>query len=342
MGYFIFFIVLFFIWKSRISSKAKVYLASILVSFFAAFRYNIGFDYLQYYNNIQSGWYSVEPLSMLLQSLANYIHPVFYFMITSFLMYPLMLKSITKDSANVMESILFFICFQSFFICSLSTVRQAMSWAVIWWIISKHGNVKFITIIGSLIAFCFHSSGLVGLVLLLPWYKLKRVHLILLFCLSWIGSYIIIYIVSHIQLDNIFFYKFQEYLEEDYGGATKIKYLIWSIYISIIICYDKLVKSNVKYQYYIAISTIGICLYNATLMNAHLADRLLSTFWGPVICLIPQLRRYIGLKRPIYIVICLVLFSYSIYISHNSSLDRGDNPSCYYPYRTIFNIDFKY
>lgn len=338
MGYFIFFILFFLIWAQKASEKSKVISSTILVVVFTGIRYNIGFDYPQYLDNIQHEWYSTEPLSAFLQMLAYNTDPILYFVITSLLMYPIMIKAFTKDSVNPMESILFFLCFQSFYICSLSTIRQAMAWAVIWWLISQEKKGVLKICISSIVAFCFHSSGLAGIILLFPLSKLKKVHLWLIFSISFVCSALFIKIISLLPADNVVILKMSGFLEADFGGATKIKYIIWVLYIVCLLNYNRLVAINKRYGYFIIVATIGIGLYNMTLFNAHMADRLMAMFWGPVICMIPAVRRITHVPKALYAIVCLSLFAYSISLAHQSSIERGDRPSVYYPYRTIFEF----
>ena len=226
IGYIILFFVFGALCSLKIKNKQKIVLISLWVSLFTGIRYNIGFDYMQYWTNIEKGWYSVEIFSGLLQELGHETNPIIYFLLSSFVIYPIMINSFCKDSFNIMESVLFFLCFQSFYIVSLSIVRQATMWAIIWWLIYQKEKSKIKILICSILAFCFHSSGLIGLLLLFPWNKLNLRSMYLLFFISVFGSYALVFFFNHLQSDGFLFIRFATYMEEEMGGATKIKYII--------------------------------------------------------------------------------------------------------------------
>lgn len=339
IGYIVFFIVFFVINTRNYSQYKKINQAIILIVIFSGIRYNIGFDYLTYWGDIEYEHYSMEPLSGLLQLIAHETHPVVFFILSSLLMYPLMIKSFTKDSVNPMESILFFVCFQSFYICSLSTVRQAMAWAIIWWLIFQKEKGLIKVMLTSIIAACFHSSGFIGILLLFPWQKLNKNAMLLLFTISVFGSLIISYVVPMISSDAMIFLKFANYLEDESVGATKMKYLIWLIYLCVILNFNKLIKINHRYHYYISIVTLGVCLYNATIFSPHVSDRLMAMFWSALICMMPALRKIMKIQKPIFNFVCIVLFTYSILLAASSSKTTGDKQNTYYPYRTFIETE---
>lgn len=339
IGYIVFFIVFFIINAQHCSQSKKINHAIILIVVFSGLRYNIGFDYLTYWGDIEYENYSMEPLSGLLQLIAHETHPVFFFIITSLIMYPIMIKSFTQDSINPMESILFFICFQSFYICSLSTVRQAVAWSIIWWLIFQKDKGLFKVIITSIIAACFHLSGFIGILLLLPWHKLNKKAMLILFFFSVFGSYFISFLVSIISSDAMVFRKFAYYIEDESIGATKMKYLIWLIYLCVVLNYSKLIKVNDRYHYYISIVTLGVCLYNATLFSPHVSDRLMAMFWSTLICIMPALRKTMRISKPIFTISCILLFTYSILLAASSSRISGVIQNTYYPYRTFIETD---
>lgn len=339
MGYLIFFIILFLINNLHCSQEKKVTFATLLIVIFTGIRYNIGFDYLNYWGDIEFEHYAMEPLSGLLQMIGHETSPAVFFFLTSLLMYPIMIKAFTRNSIDPMESVLFFVCFQSFYICSLSTIRQALAWAFVWWLIFLERKSVFKIITLSIIAACFHSSGMAGLLLLFPWKKLSETKMLILFAISVFGSYMIAYIVSMISSDAMIFLRFARYLEDESVGATKMKYLIWFIYVVVILNYKRLVKIDTTYHYYIAIATLGVCLYNATIFSPHVSDRLMAMFWSTVICMMPALRKVMRVPKPIFTIICVMLFAYSINLAATSSKLSGDKQNTYYPYRTIIETE---
>lgn len=145
-------------------------LAFSCILFFTSIRYNVGWDYANYYdavyrhtdNNIVLNG---EMLTVFLVNISRYIKsPFFYFFVNALILYVSLYFFIRKYSVNQWLSFFIFLFFPLFFLNSLSVVRTFTAIALVLYsykfLIDKK-ILFFIVIV--LIASMFHKAALIAL-----------------------------------------------------------------------------------------------------------------------------------------------------------------------------------
>lgn len=340
LGYLLLILILLLVDASHLERNKKLVFFGIFLTIFTGIRKGIGYDYLTYVSNIESESYNTELIPFVFQYVAHQTDPIFFFILSSVFIYSFYFAGIKRASTDYMGSIFFFIGFPFLYFSSLSTVRQSMALAVVFYLISlKDCSVKkkllFLTI-----AVMSHYSAIIGLLLFIPWHKFSLKTLIIMFVSSFALGKSIFSIISNLDFNNILFLKFKWYIDnaKEFGGGSLTSLILYCITIIILIFSKHLISYDYRMKYYISLVCVGSSLYSLFSINPHVAERFGIFFWGTTILIIPTLVRILKFNRFIYYLLCISLFSMSIYIGHITSALDGRIESAYFPYRTIFNI----
>lgn len=117
----------------RYSKLSKYFIACALILILTSIRFDVGFDYANYYRIIldEGGEsYANEPLSALLMNIGNYLKfPPITFFLYSVLTYSIAFYAIYKNSEEYNYVLFCYICF--FFLDTLGCVRQALGEAIV-------------------------------------------------------------------------------------------------------------------------------------------------------------------------------------------------------------------
>ena len=263
LGYFSLFLILILIQYSHLNSNVKLLIFYFILVFFTGLRYNIGYDYMSYTENIENQWYSSEPIPAFFQWLAHYTDNSLFFFLSSAFIYAFYFLGIKNASKDKIGSVYFFLAFPFLYFSSLSTVRQSMALAVIFYLITLRDCSIKKKIIFIVIAFLSHTSALIGILLFIPWKKIPIWMLSIIFISSQILSIIIIKIIFAIQLNNILYLKLLNYIEEgeNYLGGSKTSILVYAITIITICLSRKIKKYDPQSSSYIPLIILGGSLY---------------------------------------------------------------------------------
>lgn len=155
----------------------------------SAFRFNVGWDYLAYYNTIKyhlvtnivsSGEYATIFL-IELSRLTGMVN--LFFVVNSFICIYFIYKTTTTYSLDPWLSLLFFICFPLFFLNSLSVIRFFTALAIGFYAfkyIEQKKPIKYVLLI--LLASLFHKSALIaGVFYVARYIKLGSIKLLAIF-----------------------------------------------------------------------------------------------------------------------------------------------------------------
>lgn len=315
----------------KTNDKAGYILSSIFITGIASIRFDIGWDYMTYFELIDgstnTGFMRFEPLSLLLALLAKLANNTFlFFTFSSCIIYPLAFYSFKKYSVSPTLSLIIYIGI--FFLTSCSIVRQALAVSCSLYAykyILKKSFIKYTLCI--LIATLFHYSAITALVIypIYHYFKFKYLVYILFFlliCRSLLFSVMIRYGI------------YEEYLVAlgDYDSGNLVKIFNLIIFLSFFLIIKKSGYNIIEKK---TMSIILVGLFTPYLFGAALGERIGYYFLIYYCYLIPLLlqNKYIY-KR--YIYVCVFSLYFLTMIFYASNIEGQKSP--YIPYKTIFNI----
>ena len=344
--YFIIVLALFFI-PSRFKYVSLSYFVLLLL--FSVFRYDVGWDYLPYWEeisdlNLDLSDTRYEPLSKVVifcSVLLKFIPLVFIFYssLTLYLVY----KSIRRFSLNYKISWLIYISMPLFFMASLSTIRQSLSLAILLfsfrYIIEKK-YIVFLFLV--LLSGLFHFSGFLG-ILFWPIFSadFSKKSLWALYLFSFFGLFFVFFVSSLDFLQNyeltLRYYTF--YVSAGLHKSTTLPFIYYGIQFVVLSFYDRLVKISAINKHYIAVTTFGIVIYNLFSFEQVTASRLSAFFLIFWILLLPSLVKLFNKREEIlidnfFVFFFTSIFCFYIYIYINAYENGVLEKISYLPYKT--------
>lgn len=302
---------------------------------FTAFRYNIGWDYMAYYNTIKFNAITNivgnnEYLNIWLIELSRKINWVnFYFIVNAFLLIVLMVKTIKDYSKNPWISLLFFLGFPLFYLNSLSVIRIFSAIAITFYgfkYIEKQNFLRFAMTV--LIASMFHKSAIITIIFyFLKDIKLKTYKLVIILGLLPIVSSIINYCVVAM------FPRYAGYTQYTTSQeGTKAIVIIIFIGIVGLVYRNRITKDNHIANIYYNLFYVGLCIYLMFFNQGTMGHRL--SLYGTIysLLLVPHLTSLSKRKEEqlffnvaVY-SFCIIAFLFTVYVGAET----------YLPYKTIW------
>ncbi|QBN19800.1 EpsG family protein [Flavobacterium nackdongense] len=341
-------LVFLFCFNNKKGNNSKIIFITLFL--FSALRYDIGWDYMSYLEEIQGGINELklsrfEPLSkaILIFSAITNFYP-FTFIVFSFVILIFVKYAIDKYSYNSTISWLVFYSLPLFFFASLSTLRQSAATALILYSFTFAKEKKFIYfIICIILASSFHSSGIIGL-FILPLVILKidkKINILLL-----ISSFLFASITKEFLEDYFYGFSIFERFTEVYvgseasqtSGSSSLQYLYYLIAVFNLLFYNKLVSFNEMNKLFISISNFGVVVFNLLIFEPISALRISAFFLIFWIFLFPYYGRIFSKKISIvvssslvFVLIALSFFYVNMYI--NSYENRIQEKVSFLPYK---------
>ncbi len=301
--------------KYELTRRKKFIILSFLSVFLVmAFRYGIGYDYLNIYtpmfNNIINSRinFSNDIGNFLLCKTIGIFtsDPFYYFFITSFIICFFMFKAILNNSSRPSLSILLFVISGLYF-DSFNLVRQYMAISILLYSLKfliRNEFKKYALYI--IIASTFHNSAII----MLPLYFFLKMRLTPLKKFVFIS----ILFVSFPFLDRIIFYlisltKYSYYFDTSYNTINPAysEIITSSILFVIASLFCKKAKSdkefNIFYNYSILFFVISLLSFKIIL-----AYRILAYFKVIAIFIVPKFIDYIKLGKDKFMVLLLFIF----------------------------------
>lgn len=346
----VFYFFLFFFISVLLSQRNKLKNLNIsaLVFFIlfitSAIRFDVGYDYMLYYDILNSDYDQfineterMEPLNILLFKISRIIgFNQFYFIITSAIIFFSLYKVVTKFSKNISLSILLFMSLPIFYFNSFSIIRQFVAVSIVFYASTFIFDKKFLQYyMFVLIAFLFHKSALIGIILpLIFHYKgnFLRIIYVILFLLSIFGENIITYFASILLSD----YYYNAYILRKLGtGGDKMLYIFQIIsFFLLFIPYKKMEEKSITYM---NAFFVGIFIWGALSPFGHAGVRGALYFTIFIILLIPELVEsfnYRKIKRQIVYLITFTFYLLTLWLGINNP---HKDPNI--PYRISFFTD---
>lgn len=339
LGYLLLFLSLFGIECKIKNYRKKMFLCFWTLSLFSGLRYGVGYDYFMYYEFIEDNFLDREPIPALFTYIAHNTHFSFFFILTSLFTNYFFVKGLEVRKCS-MDSVYFYVGFPLFFFFSLSTVRQAMAYSVIFYMMCGKRNHWGKNLLLLFIAFLCHRSALVAVLLFLPTDRIGKKILCLIFGTSLvIGEYILKYLFS-LNLDFNLLMQFQSFIESEFEGGYFKRILVYCMTFLVLVYYNKLNSSDKENHKFIVWTCIGGSLYALFNISSHVAERFCSFYFVAILILIPTLYRRMRIPKVIYRSLLVIMFAASVYVAYHTSLQDNQwskyRKELYYPYKTIF------
>lgn len=324
-------IILTKLFTVKASEGTGYYIAALLLTFIACFRFDVGWDYVNYYNIIDekrlAALIRFEPLSLMVSLPAILTDsPYLFFILSGGIIYPLTFYALKKNSVSPAVSLIVYMGL--FYLISFSIVRQSMALGICFYAFKYIKNRRFYKyLVAIIIATLFHYSAIVSLIIypIYHWIKLK---------------YLIILLFVGLLFRNLFFGILANYgLYDDYllklndiEGGSLTKYFNLLLFFSFFILI-KIKSYKIEEKKILSIIVVGLFApyYLGNAMGERIGYYFLIYYCYAIPLLLQGKMLY---KRNLYTLIFSTYFLAMIYFTSNISGQK----SAYTPYRTIFNV----
>lgn len=272
---------LFCIYFSRVSERCKVFFIVLGLFLFSVCRYNVGWDYYSYVKVVKTEDYErYEFLSRLILKLASDIdfYPLVFILFAGIQLLTLSL-AIKKLSIQPSTSWLLYALFPLFFLQDLSTIRQGVATALVFYsyTFSKRGNIQgYITsIIVIFIASLFQISAWYGLLIIpLSSVRLTKSQNWLFFVISFFIGPVLSSLLAELDFGGLS-ERFSIYANSTDTVKTSTLNYLYVLLNTVILCkYDKLRRINSDNVYYIQLANWGVVTFNAFVFEPITSTRL--------------------------------------------------------------------
>lgn len=346
--YFLVVVLLYCFMTMEGSETKKASLCLWTMFLFAAIRYGIGYDYYSYLHAVlhevdELDINRFEPLSRVLIEIGYYTHPQMFFAIAALLvLYPVYSVSVNLSVYPAFALVIYFL-FPNYYLESFSIVRNCIAYSMVFYAYYQlYNNNKILSVVFIVIAFLFHKSALIG-VLIYPIYYFRqsfKVHVIA-YTISFFISVVVMTLIE-IYADAIpVLASVVHYADEGRSGGGSMTIIINFITIVNFLLWKRLEEVDSRNAIYLAFFNIGTMFWNVFIgVDSTIALRMASFFQIFIILLVPQYcyavnERYsTWVNRGAYSFF-LLLFATYFFINVSSYLKEPDRMSNL-PYQTIF------
>ena len=305
--------------------------ASLLLTFIASVRFDVGWDYQTYYHAVDEFFLPTlsrfEPLCLSIALLSVWAgNPYIFFIITSCIIYPLAFYSFKHYSISPVISLIVYVGL--FYLSSYSIVRQAIAISICLYAykyIQRRIFAKYVFCI--LIASLFHYSAIIALVIYPIYYRIKFKFVIIGLLIVLIFKNALLGILSNYGIYSNYIAQLNDFKG---GGMTRYFYMIIFISFFLII---KRRGYSIEEQRLLSIVSVG--LFTPYLLGSTMGERVGFYFLIYYCYLIPLLlQNKQAYKKSIYALIFSGYFITMIYFTANIAGQK----SPFTPYKTIFGI----
>ena len=317
-------------------SSLRRNLGYTIIIFITIFRFDVGFDYIGYFQNIYpifdyQSYNRLEPFGKMAMNISHYYNnPQLFFILYGIVTFTCLLFVFTKYSKNIFLSIFFYLAF--FYLPGLSTIRQEAAVFITfagYYFIKRNKPLVYLLI--CLLASLFHSSALIA-IFFYPFLKINKIKNTIISALAIIAF---MGILMKIILSIPTFAAYYHYIEdaESYKGGSMIRYLY--LLVSILLFILSLTKYQNELTKLSLLSLIGCSI--SFILGGHIGGRIAEYFTiylciGISNILACNYKKYI---MPVGISLSL-LFLANIYISM-----KNPTKSPYTPYKSVLFVDIK-
>ncbi len=329
------------------NKKNDYIIIGLLLFVFSAFRYGIGYDYFAYKKIIEgtATYRDIEWISQLLMDIAkifNWAH--FYFMINALVVIIPIIIIAGRYSTNRAFSVFSFLLIPLFFLDSMSIVRNASAYSIIFlsfFFLEQRKILIYIFL--CTIAGGFHQSGYIGLLLLPLYYwsmgiKLNTIIFITSIAFNFLGlSSKIISFLTSVDIAQL-----QIYLAYSTEQGRFMKYILFFIGGINLLFEKRLIANNPYNKQFVKFFNVGLLIWSVFSFDHTLSLRLASFFLLFEILIVPSYISILGInnkkitKSIVYVFFTLYLAS-SFIVNIVSYTPGWGNKISFLPYQTIFH-----
>ena len=306
-------------------------IALFIIVFISIFRFDVGWDYVNYYNYIYNveilQILGLEPFSQLLCYVALYFNsPPLLFILFGLPTYLILFQALRRFSVDFRISILVYLAF--FYLESFTSMRQTLALSITFWgfryVLTRSFAKYFFVIV---LAALFHMSALVALVIY-PIYFLLNV--------KWLILVIpVIFLVKEVLFQFLSMYgRYAYYLDklEEYTGGGIARYVQIFLFLSLLVLGR---AKSISFSENRMFSIIGLALFFPFIFGPALGTRIGMYFLIFLCLLVPCILKKYSIHYKILYTFCFVgYFLTMIYVGSNNAFK-----SLYTPYQFIFNIE---
>ena len=326
---------------SKSVSQASPNLSAYFVIFlFSALRFDVGYDYIFYYQLLtkQMKFYEdqfnrLEYLNQQLISICQAIDsPQLFFILTSLIITYLTYRTVTRHSTNVMLSTLIFLQLPIYFLNSLFIIRQYVAVSIIFYAytyIIERQLPKFLLAV--LLASLFHKSAIFAVILYWLYnLKLTTVHYIILFILGLVSSGLSYHMVE------VFAPQYLTYLDRKVG-VGEYSFALFSNYWIRNAIYDPKLKVKSTNYFLLTSYYTGLLIWSSLSEYGHAGIRGGLYFMVFFIIFAPEVlskfTQRTVLKLGAY-KLAIIMFIITLWIG-----TKNENKDPNLPYRVFFLTD---
>lgn len=318
-------------------SKSKLLYLFICIAIvvFSANRYDVGFDYLTYWNMIDSNnfeAYKNEYLSYILMDFSYSLgEPQFYFAITSIFIITAVSQSILKYSKDVNVSLLIFLSIPIFFINTLTIIRQYCALAVIIYSYKFIFNRQFLWFfLCVVISTLFHKASIFAFPLYFLNREISRKITLISFAAAYLSTYLFIEIAA-----KYFPYYYKFYIENIIlGGGDGVRVLLLAFFIIFVFLKDNVLKDkyfNLFFNSYF----VGVLLL-LILSEYGQASRVAIVYLFPLVILVPYYMDIFKQKTALRLFVIIFFIALFIYTLILGSMNPVKDPNI--PYHSYISL----
>jgi len=328
------FIMLFGLWHTKKNINLKHGILFFIVFIFSALRFDVGWDYGNYYDIIFNlKGVNFEPATPYLIEFSKYVDfTQLFFIVTSYIIVYGVHYALKHYSKDYVVSLLIFVSVPLFYMNSFSIIRQYCAIAIVLYgikyILRKQLLPYLITIA---FASMFHYSAIAGLLIyFLNKLSLNKVTSVVLILVSLFQNLI--------SIENISRYSYLAHLGDPGNGAQLVRILFLLLAI-IFIAFSNAFKTP-ESKFYYNVFIVGVCIFNVTFSIGEQATRVSLYFIIYLILLVPELS-YRFKKKQFYLVVIMFtisLYSTTLYFSYTNPYKNHLTPYQIFLYKDITDL----
>lgn len=318
------------------------FLVFFMIFILAALRFDVGWDYISYYDFIEKNhkFYEaqisrLEPFNQGLIITSQFLNfTQFFFIVTSFIICQAFYKTFRKYSSDFAVSTLLFLSLPIFFFNSLSIIRQFVAIAVVLYAIPYVITRKFFKFsIVLVIAVMFHKSAIIALPIYFLYDKKIQFYVYpILYVLGFFSSDLLYWLVELILPQYL------KFLDKSIGEGGDMVLLLFQVLGFILLFFVDRLKQNKKMNdFYFLLFFIGLFIWSSLAEYGHAGFRGSLYYTVFSLLLIPNILAEIKqrnvLKGTTYVV-CFCFFVLTLYLG---KINPKKDPNI--PYKTFFFND---
>lgn len=339
--YIVLLLLLYF--NTSINTKTSNFTMALCLICFSAFRYDVGYDYLNYYDAVQVAQvFNMEFFqTIIIETSYKLQFTQLFFIVNSFITVSCIYWGLKRKSPNLSISLFAFLCVPLMFLHSMSIVRFWTALSVVFVASTYLQDKKYLHfIILNTIAIGFHNAAVFGYIFL-PLFFIrigKWANLLLLVMSVIISSVLQSYLSSITSVSNMFAQSFLSYAnaDESVDGFSRLPYVFLLFDLYLILGTDRIQKQKPEVQNYIFIYNIGCCIMFLLSFQPTLSSRLSRFFLIYLLLIIPYIleckTKFHPRDKKLVLFVGGAFFYFFMLSIFNYSLKRYE----YLPYQLFF------